>query len=356
MKNKSFIISICALLLNFSFIGAEDCCDKYAYLAPYYPQQPCGEFTFEADYLYLRPRVENLEFASTVIGPGTTTAPTFTATRKQHDFHFHWDSGSRINLGYNLPCDAWAVNLLWTEFYSKTHGSTFVPLIQKSLGTVFFNILLPDSSIADVLGSLSARANWHLNFNQVDLLLSRRCWLGPKVQISPYFGGTFLSIHQKMNTFANFVSTDGTINLLSKSHLKNNFSAGGIRGGLQTVWNLIDCLSLFGDVGASLVYGRFCTDASGLLSMLGQQVNTSLPNNFNSLRSTFDCIAGLEWRFPCPCFGNEIYLRGAGELHLYFDQNQFPIYESSAATGEVITRKGGDLALYGFSIAAGIVF
>lgn len=100
------------------------------YLSPARAEAVCGwNFFLTAEYLLWQPSEANLAYARSTGNWGnelTTTLDSAAAdknTIRIYNVDFGWDSGFRVQLGYNMGHDSWDTLLSWTWLYSDTNDS-----------------------------------------------------------------------------------------------------------------------------------------------------------------------------------------------------------------------------------------
>jgi hypothetical protein len=108
--------------------------------------------------------------------------------------------------------------------------------------------------------------------------------------------------------------------------LDNDFHGVGIRSGFNTVWNLGCGWAIYGDLAASILYGRFTVDHDETnrkaVAAHDKTVILETKESFRASRAIVDLGLGIQWSTMfCDCqYGFTVAL--GWEQHLFFHQNQ----------------------------------
>ena len=355
-----------------------------------------GNLGAYAEFVYFRPS-EDDTFAYSVSSYETITTPV-TGIGDEISSHFHrrkfdpnFKPGYRVGVLLNLPCDQWGIDANYTYFYSKTTKNSgiasFTDAFDPSAVTAidpFVNngaiINLPYTlslfTEDDSFGTLttSVGSTWKLRYNQVDVDLTRKFYVGPAVAFRPYFGFRGLFIQQNLcssgiRNFAATTITDDSYLSTIRQRLKCNSDGYGVHGGNEVSFSLFDGFSLFGNVGIHLLWTHFTTEfhrtqitvADDELTVLATFNTPYNKESFDVMRFGADLEGGIEWWTSFNCGRNDLFVRFAWEHHIYMSQNAFRTYiegETDFAASSVggLLSSTGDLALYGFTVGAGFTF
>ena len=309
------------------------------------------------DWLYWRANeeglnyaVQSLEFAGRGFGPGIATRG---IDGKVHHISPGYHSGFRIGASAVLPWDKWDLQLYWTSYHNDSDSS----VKQKPL-QVAWPILL---NINNIPLALSAKADWKIHFNVLDLELGRSFFVAKHLSIRPFIGFEAAWIKQNLNadyfniTLFQFGQVFPGDDISSRT--RNHFSGYGLRGGLNTKWPLFWGISLMGNVSFSLLCSDF--DISQYEKNIHGSPRTSLKDDLHLTSQSLQMFAGIcwEWQFmKNRCYFN---LHAGWEQQIWFDQNQMNIFlnDSSlrANVGNTINQQG-DLTLSGLTLGAAFGF
>ena len=166
--------------------------------------------------------------------------------------HFDWDFGFKVGAGYNIPRDGWDVDLYWTHIRNTAHGSQNAHDPKKLLypvwgtaGTVF-----PGTAT-------TAKGDWKVNLEQLDLELGREFFVGKFLTIHPFVGARSAWIFQRYDIELKGTAADTGNTLEQETKLKNRYFGFGFVAGLDTDWKLGRGFSIYGDADMSLLMGYF---------------------------------------------------------------------------------------------------
>lgn len=385
--------------VDFDFCSLDPCFEWNPCSLPYglnpppvCPNWDCCDWVATLEYLYWKPFVENahaaqeqqaIDYRVDHSSAQGTFANGYLANRPK-DYKFNWDSGFRVGLGYNFPCDKWGMIFVWTHYRtaidSRLNGSAS---IDESGSTDLLNAKIPAPYfiMGDYLEpffycrTAEIGSKWTFQFNQVDLDFFRDFYVGCALSLRPYAGLRSIFLAQKINVSGRY-NVHPNADLIYKTldieqRLLSEFKGFGIKGGLKSNWEFFCGLSLYGDVGLSAVYSCFTTmhrsEFIGVANSL-QTPKTALtheiPYDFNELKVFADFALGLEWRRPFNCNQNVFHFRLGWEHHMLFkashflslNNNQLLFENSRPPAGTRFLTSDGDISLYGFVFAIGVSF
>jgi len=339
-------------LLSISLLSAQEpcCCPQYLPQSQY--TIDCGwDVTISASALIWRPQCEGLDYV--ILNNAGTAFANSDAKVKRVDFD--WDYGVRIGLGYQLPCFMMDLGLIYTYYDAKASDSSTAP----PLGGLYQIWTIPGS---DLTPATNANAKWKLNLNMLDFQMSTtfvpRCFL----ELTPFIALSTAWIDQKFNIqtrggsstqITNAIVLDDTI------RMKNDFWGIGPKAGLNTLWKFGCGFSIFGDMNASLLFGRFDLDQSESVLLAG--VNPAFiyldldDNRFWLSRFALDLNLGLQWDWMFCCDNYHLSLQ-AGWEHLYLPgQNQLLRFQTVTSPGINLSTKG-DLTFQGVTLKGSLTF
>ena len=346
------------------------CC--YA-LSPPVNGSECVVFGGRADFLYWRPSVEGNTFARSVdvIPSGTGDVSSI----HYQDYDYEWRAGFRLGLDAILPCDTWTTSLDWTHFDHKESGSaaSALPTESISLPYLYADNFFNFGTVS--VNSSTVNATWHVKLDVLDFVLSREFYTGCSVTLRPWAGVRALFLQQKVNgssaisvnftgggTDFSTLSTAGTTAALSSS-----FDGVGAVAGLSSTWTVVCDFGFYGDVSASLLYGRSKSNLNGSYSnalflppIPFRPIGINWEHNTNALKANLDAAFGVQWRHSFDSFISSMTLRAGWEGHIYFSQNTLPQIKSVVPGGpETInfdTQSYGDISFQGLVVSAAFSF
>ncbi len=270
-----------------------------------------------------------------VVNKGT---PGTLSNSEVRGIHSQWTPGFRVGVGYNMPHDGWDLRLAWVRLF--THGRK--NLNPHSTKQVFPSRVHP-GDIVDDSPFASAKSRWNLHFNQLDLDLGREFFVSKWLTLRPHFGLRTDWIHQTWNTKASGAITQ------CKANYKDGWWGLGLEGGLDTQWSLGSGWSLFGDLGTAIVYGfhdlRYKNKDQGVPAF------ADVTNSYRISHPVLDMMMGLRYDYM---FSNDSFHLGlelGWEHHVYFSQNQFPVFTDALSLGNFVQNQG-DLTFQGWTLGA----
>lgn len=299
----------------------------------------CGRGFFSADLLYLRAFEGGLDDCFPVEDFDYVTSDGSVISKfrgKGEDPQFNWDPGFRIGAGYEFGCGL-DVAVFWTHFHSKSsrnRGDSYGYGHERSI-------------------------HWKLDFDVVDILVGRGFDVGSCFSLRPFGGLRGARIDQKLRTHFSdrndvFVDSLSTYydydspaysyltheNGKSKAHGKERFLGIGPVIGLEGDWNLGCGFSVYANISAAVLYGRFHVRSHESDKFDGGEDSCDVHRRLSACQGVVDAGLGIRW-LTCFC-SNEVWFQLGLEHHSYFNQNRLGCY--------------GDLCLDGANFSAGFAF
>jgi hypothetical protein len=252
---------------------------------------------------------------------------------------WHWNPGFRIGLGFYLNHDAWMLEGAWTNVNVTNHVTTSL----NGAG-VLIPLWMMDNPLRGG-GEPVGSARWKADFNTVDFHLAKPSHVSRYLVVSPHFGIRFAYIDQSYSAqySGDWNGIDG-----AEYNASNDFWGIGTRAGFDTEWNLGCNAGLYGNIAASILYGKF--DISQ--TWIGGVDNvpfTNINNMSNDLEeelytdvTNFDIQVGVFWgAFFCD-MRYHVMARLGWEMQYWWDQNRMrrwqnptsPIYNDTVSRGD----------------------
>ncbi len=241
---------------------------------------------------------------------------------------FKWDFGFKVGLGYNTTCDGWDLGATWTWYRAKASSHIEAePCDNHTLIAIWsaFNGRAGVNNFA-----CDAETNWKARFNLVDLFVGREYWTSKYLSMRPYVGLRIAYIKQDyLITYkgGSWTESPGDLpSLIGEVDLDNDFHGVGVRCGFDFNWNL-DCgWSIYHNLAASIVYGRFDINHEET----AKEAQTPFTNfhlletndHFRASRPMLDLELGVQWQGLFSDCQYKLTGRLAWEHHLFFHQNQ----------------------------------
>ncbi|MDX8430708.1 MAG: Lpg1974 family pore-forming outer membrane protein [Candidatus Algichlamydia australiensis] len=315
---------------------------------------PCSGFFLDLSYLYLRSELDGLSYGQTfAVTPATATTPgSIISETKELDFD--WDSGFNLGLGYIFPNrEQWQLSGYWTYLHSDAENSA-------SSDDISEEFIAPQwahfstGSAAD-----RASADWTLNFNVMDIAISRNAFFGKWLSIEPRMGIRAAWINQDYNAnyrgLFSFTTGGVATNLFKDTSFKadQEYWGVGTRMGTGLQWHLTDSFSISGGVFASLVYGGFTineTIVGGVIEDVGagpallEEVH-KIRKEFNALRAALETEIGIRWQHFFQDRSSRLLIGLYYQFNNWFDQNEIfnPVFSNDSSAININSNRN-DLA------------
>ncbi len=194
----------------------------------------------------------------------------------------------RVGGGYITECTGWTLESYWTHFFNKSnvtkdqHQQTFIAAFEP------------------VRDEHNSTANFHLNFNTVDIALRKSFYAAPCFSWEPHVGIQGVWIRETENAEASLINTTN----VTAVSIASNFNGVGMTGGLGMNWDWFTCLggqwSMIGDTTISLVTGKtFYSHHDDSIAVL-DPTRAESRYNYQEVRPIYDLKLGLRWE-SCLC-------------------------------------------------------
>ncbi|MBS0627341.1 MAG: hypothetical protein JSS09_03930 [Verrucomicrobia bacterium] len=268
------------------------------------------------------------------------------------NMEFDWDFGFRVGLGWNTPHDGWDLGVNWTWFQNTASQTTTV---NSSHILLPVNAYEPADSTVD--GFRSAKANWRLHLNLLDLNLGREFFVSKWMTLRPFIGVRSGWIFQnKQTTFTKATPSADQTGATLKG--KNNFWGLGPKVGLDTQWGLGHGVSLFGNAGASLLYGFFHIDT--YQNQLFSDSSNDAVSNKDGMRvgrAITELALGVRWDTMFADDRCHFGIQAGWEHLMFFGQNQYKQFSgTSASNAGAYVANQGDLTIQGYTLSIRLDF
>ncbi|HEV8052088.1 MAG TPA: Lpg1974 family pore-forming outer membrane protein [Parachlamydiaceae bacterium] len=315
MKKNTILFNLVAVILcglttpaaaDFCGQNYNDCCE-WSLLD--------GKVTLGADWLYWKVQQDGVVPGSIVTTTDSTVTPSVTTANKVRP-NARWTNGFRVNLGYELPCDCWDVNLAYT--YMPSHAGV----------THFVAAGANESFLINNLGVLplsTFSSKWSFHGNNLDLDIGRSVAFGECLTVRPHVGLRSTWFSQKVQSFGTVVGVEDAVTYHRVS-VREKFRGYGVEAGLWTDYKIGGGVSLVGHFGGSVLYSKFKVHNAGTTgSLTGVLENStalfSESDSYHTATPTVDYFVGLQY---ADTMCDKIVRAHIGwEQHVLFDTNRF---------------------------------
>ncbi len=259
---------------------------------------PCGDWIVTADLLYWRALQNGLECGC---------AP---------KIKNNWDFGYRIGLEYDRVCKGWNIGTYWTHFHNNYK--------HKSQNDNF--------------------THWNLKYDTIDIIFGYEVSNDSCFSYTPLIGLRAARVNENLTAHFNGCNCDSfDSNSVTDQDHKQKFCGIGPEIGIDADYSLGCGFSLFGRVGAGILYGKFKINVHDFETIPDPTDDGAccVSKSTQACQAFVDFALGIKWEY---CFCNKMALitRLGVEHHRYFNQNRIGNY--------------GDLIFDGAFLSLGLKF
>jgi|HubBroStandDraft_4_1064222.scaffolds.fasta_scaffold90840_1 hypothetical protein len=309
------------------------------------------------EFLYWKANEDGIPLA--VVNKGSAN---HLAHAKIENLRGKWDPAFRVGVGYDVPHDGWDVGLTWLRYNSHGHRRS----IHSGSNRFVFPYFAPSADpIADNATCAKAKGRWRLLLNQLDLDLGREFFVSKWLTLRPHVGLRTDWISQKTTAkYENFSFLPPPNEVETK--YRDRWWGLGLEGGLDTQWGLGEGWSIFGNLAAAIVYGkdrmRMKDENEPPFIDLSNGADSTPNGTFVKLRRKtwvarpiLDLQLGVRWDKMFSQDHLHLGIQLGWENHIYFSQNQFPIFSDDFNLGKFFANQG-DLSLQGWTLGVRLDF
>ena len=294
-----------------------------------------GKYELWGDYLLMYAHRDALDYA--VNSPNLVQSPGGTI----QSLDWQTQSGFRVGGGYQVPGTGWLFGATFTYFHTKDDQ-----FITAANGGTLYTTLTRGGSYDDVT---SAAGMTNLDYNVLDVELSKRFCPTSGLDLTLFGGGRFALINQELTAIYN----GGSMNAQNAQVMSPvYFYGGGLTAGFESMVELAKGsegqLGLYARARGSLVSGEVRnllneTAANGTVSVV------DVSDKYHTIIPVADIGLGvaMEWK--------NCYLRVGYEMTNWFGLIRSPDFPDAANTGTV-GRRTSDLSLEGLAVRLGVDF
>jgi hypothetical protein len=313
------------------------------------------------DLTYWHTKLGGTEYAYSV--HDITTRFPVNGDVKDHDFG--WDIGFKGGLGYKTPHDSWDIYARYTWYETEDTSSSFKSS-PSTLIPLTFTEPIPASHV---------KSHADVDYNNVELELARSYFISSKLSFRPHFDikSTWVDITQNIiYAISNVTSTyRAIIGLNFKTKQRVNFWGIGPRAGIDSQWHLGYGFHIFGDVAASILYGKFSTLQRDFIPFiiapyLDNERAFKMRHKFHRYVPFAQMFLGLGWERFINNDKQHIGLKAGYEVQYYWRINQIHQPEelnfargggeSLPSTRFQFEKQSEDLMFYGITAEARLDF
>jgi hypothetical protein len=290
-------------------------------------------------------------------------SPNNLAHSKVDNLRGKWDFAFRVGLGYDVPHDGWDLGLSWLRYNSHGHHKR----IHSHSNRFVFPYLAPSADpIADNATCARAKGRWRVLLNQLDLDLGREFFVSKWLTLRPHAGLRTDWIYQKVKAdyekFSSMLPSSSEVEIT----YRDRWWGIGLESGLDTQWGLGGGWSIFANLAAAILYGehhiRMKDEDEPPFNNSINGANSNPNGVFVKLKDKtwiahpiLDLQLGLRWDWMLANDHLHLGVQLGWENHVYFSQNQFPIFGDDFNFGKFFANQG-DLSLEGWTLGVRLDF
>lgn len=325
-------------------------------------------FIVNVDALGWRAQMDGLSAAiEQTVGTENFPQSRFTDARFE-ELKTRWRAGVRAGVGYYFDHDVWDVYACYTYYkgHAKSHENSGTPSTSGELLFANWSAASGPASTQLPITVTSFHQKWEARLNMVDLELGRRFRAGKWLVLRPFVGGRGVWLKQNVD-IDYFGATGGSLVTLTQPvsldvDMKNKFSGGGLRAGLNSEWNMGCGFGLYGNGAVSILYGVFDIDQNETIGegscCSSADVILDIEDSFKSSKAVLDLQLGIRWQtFFCNS-NNRFAVLAGWEQHIFINQNQLKRFHSIntdgitfANTATYFAPAEGDFGTEGFMLS-----
>lgn len=332
---KLILILLSSLCVNVAAYANLEC---PSYALPYpVVCDPCRTNYAVVEALCWKAREDGMAWAASQTG----SFDVLTVSPTTAEPNWKWEPGFRVGLGHRF-CNNWDVSLTYTWYRSNASDTeTF-----DTTNAVAFGLF-------DTTSSAGGNASWSLHYDTLDLALKYPFYIGKTVILVPTLSlfGAYTSDNYNIHN----IIPSNTLPLTSNDVLNNQkLYCIGPKIGLNSVWQLNNCWSIFGEGSIACLWGHYDvtrldthTDGAGVTT-----TTANLKNNFDTIRLVPTYSLGVCWSKPICNYCVDFKL--AWEQQVWLEHNQF--FMLSVSNDNTLTFNNTNLSLYGITASLGVTF
>jgi len=240
-----------------------------------------------------------------------------------------WEPGFRFGIGWDTLHDYWDILAQWTYYHNYSKDSASSPNADYIVGGGIY----PSSGMATNFIYRNGKAHWRLNYNMLDLEIGKTFYISKYLSFRAHAGTRGGWIDQSFRSeFTNMTYDKEPPIRDTVYHCEQDYWGLGPRLGINGDWHLGAGFSIFGNIAAALLYGKF--DVHETQRFLAADTTyrywTLIPGVYNEilglkrdfyeLSPNLEMIIGLSWG---ECFYNEkVYfgLKAGWETNYWWNQ------------------------------------
>jgi Legionella pneumophila major outer membrane protein precursor len=292
-------------------------------------EAPAGGWYASVEFLYLTPRVRDLDFA--LVDPRDDLVPAGTVQA----LNYRAAPGLRAALACQLPGRGWDLGVAYTYFNATDEFGTVAPP---------GGLLYPTLTRAGMTNEAqAAAAKAHLTLNVYDLTAGRTWDVDCACRLRVFGGLRFATIRQSLE--AVYLGRDADCAIVDT---RSNYDGVGPLFGFESALGMGGGFGLFGRASGALLTGTLRAPFTET-NNAGATLIAALPDRGALTVPVVSLGVGITYE----CHG--VFVRAGYEVTNWFGPFERPTFVDDLAEGKFV-RRSGNLALDGFFFQVGLAF
>ncbi len=300
--------------------------------APVNPRTCSGDVTITVAGLYWRADQDGMEYAveNTVDSLNFIDQSNNLIKAEYKTPKSKWEGGARVALSYSSAIDGWDIGLTWTYFDGQASSLNQTQQTDNTVLLPLWSAFQGFQETGDFQGNTATeiKADWDVDFYLLDLELGRSYWTSRYLSMRPFIALRYVDIQQDFSIThsGGSWSDDMQDPLNDLVDLDNDFKGVGPRIGFDLNWNFGCGWSLYSELAASIIYGRFSVDhdedVRQAVSPFSKGAVLENSYRFHASRAIVDLGLGVQYATLIADSAYGITVQLGWEQHLFFHQNQ----------------------------------
>lgn len=308
-----------------------------------------GELDVSAEFIYWQVNHSDDLLIAVSDSSRNVVAPRI-ANGRIETYHFQYEPGFRVNVGYALPCTDWKLGASYTYFHQRSHQTTTAPLGGGLWASTFPTTPGLIFGLAD-----EAQTFLKLQYDLIDITLSKT-FCCDHLLSRPYFGVRSLIFDEQMNVNYTFDEgvTPGALIKPGSANWSVYLPTVGVTAGYEGVYNICRGWGIRGKFGGSFLGARVNHHQHWTLNNAGAIVDSSNLTHHGQCIWGWDLALGLN---TYTSFGGCPFNFGIGyEIYDWWNMPRQRYYPSPVYPGVATSDETGRFTVHGLYVRLGSSF
>lgn len=320
---------------------------------------------FAMDAIYWKAAVGSTDYAYSANSP-FATKPT-KGSNKDISFGFDW--GLRVGAGLHIDHGDWDLSGQYTYFQSNARDSYTAGINSSAVPLRAYLGITDVVTGRDFKFCTKTYSQFSLDMNSGEVILSRNYYNSSKLSFNPHFGlkGAWINLNQVTKYSGGDTSPPLGGTGLGDDNVKvsdaSRFGGVGPKAGFDSKWYLDNGFSVFGNIGASLIWGHVHVNHKERFSHPPVIYPTHIVEGkvgVSSSNSQFVPHADMQLGLVYDTYINEkqqhLSISAGYDLQYYFRINQMLLPDVTKFIEYGYDKADQDLSMHGLTITAKLDF